>query len=89
LLPFKTVCRVAWIEYDAITVTKPSKNNADNIVHASRALLACAAELRLLNRSTLRLAFELQKIKAQKINSHYGLERYSEAQEIKRTIYYS
>jgi hypothetical protein len=83
-----TVCRVARIEHDTVTVTEPSKNNA-NIVQASRTPLACAGELRLLNRSTFRLACELQKIKTQNVNSYYGLERCSEAQVIKRTLYYS
>jgi hypothetical protein len=63
LLPFKTVSKVAWIEYDTITVTKSWKNNADVISHEYRVLLGCTAELRLLNQSTFRLAFELQKIK--------------------------
>jgi len=66
LLPFQTVCRVAWIEHDTITVTEPSQNIANNIVHPSRTLLACEGEMRLLNRSTLRLPCEMQKIKTQK-----------------------
>ena len=87
LLPFKTVCIVAWIEHHTITFNEPLKNSTNIIIHASRGLLACVGELKLLNRSSVRLACELQKIKTRKINSHYGLERCSEAQEIKKEHY--